>query len=142
MKKTTDFKKVTAGLICSDGKILITQRPKNKMFPLKWEFPGGKIEANEDPEQCLAREIKEELDIDIEVSKPFVTVHYRYPEFHISLMTFWCKIKKGRLRLLEHNDYRWVRPDELRSFVFVDADTILIDKIVREGIPEEVERDK
>ncbi len=138
MKKNHSPKLVTAALICLDNKILITQRPPGKLFPLKWEFPGGKIEPSESPEDCLAREIREELDIDIEVVKPFITVNHSYPQFTISLMTFWCKIKRGKIRLLEHHDSRWVRVEELFSYDFVDADAILIRKIIEEGIPKEL----
>ena len=105
------------------------------MFPLKWEFPGGKIDLGETPEECLVREIKEELDVEIEIVEPFGITRYRYPDFSVSLNTFWCKIKKGTIQLLEHNDYRWVHPEELDSFDFVDADRLLISKLTKEGFP-------
>ncbi len=138
MKENDTPKLVTAALICSRDRILIAQRPHGKTFGLKWEFPGGKVEPYEAPEDCLIREIKEELDVEIEVVKPFVTINHRYPQFRISLMTFWCKIKKGTIRLLEHNDCRWVKAEELTSFDFVEADTALIRKIIEKGIPREL----
>ncbi|HDM76126.1 MAG TPA: (deoxy)nucleoside triphosphate pyrophosphohydrolase [Deltaproteobacteria bacterium] len=138
MTEKNEPKLVTAALICSNNKILITQRPPDKLFPLQWEFPGGKVEPSEDPEDCLIRELKEELDVDIEVVDPFITVNHRYPEFYISLMTFWCKIKGGKIRLLEHSDYKWVELEELTSYDFVEADAILIKKIIEKGIPEKL----
>ncbi len=139
MNEKTKPTLVTAALICSNNaEILITQRPSGKLFPLKWEFPGGKVEPNEDPEDCLVRELKEELNLEIEVVEPFITVNHQYAEFYISLMTFWCKIKKGKPTLIEHNDYRWVRPHELSLFDFVDADAILIKRIIEKGIPDKL----
>ena len=135
MPEESKPKLVTAALICANNKILITQRPPDKLFPLKWEFPGGKVEPSENPRDSLVREIKEELDVDIKILEPFLTINYRYPEFYISLMTFWCKIKKGNIKLIEHNDCKWIRVEDLASYDFVEADTILVKKIVEQGIP-------
>lgn len=129
------YKNVSAALIISENKILITQRPPDKMFPLKWEFPGGKTDSGETSEECLVREIKEELNVEIEILEPFGIIRYKYPDFSVSLNTFWCKMKKGTIQLLEHNDCRWVHTEELGSFDFVDADRLLISKLTKEGIP-------
>ena len=99
---------VTAALIKDNQKLLIAQRGRTKLFGGKWEFPGGKVRSGESPESCLRREIREELNLEIQVDEHFCTVQHRYTDFHIELMAFWCSIVGGSLRLEEHEQVRWV----------------------------------
>ncbi len=117
---------VTAALIKDNQKILIAQRGRTKLFGWKWEFPGGKVRTGESPESCLRREIREELNLEIQVDEHFCTVHHKYPDFHVELMAFWCSIIGGALRLEEHEQVKWVTVAELKQYNFVEADLDLI----------------
>lgn len=117
---------VTAALIRDEEKILIAQRGRGKRFGWQWEFPGGKVRRNETPEDCLRREIKEELNLEIQVEDHFCTVHHQYPDFNIELVAFWCSIVGGTLRLEEHEEVRWVTVPEMNHYRFVEADLSLI----------------
>ncbi|MCR5104732.1 MAG: (deoxy)nucleoside triphosphate pyrophosphohydrolase [Eubacterium sp.] len=106
-KKASKAIRVVAAVIKHGNKIFATQRGYGE-FKDKWEFPGGKIEADESPEAALAREIKEELDTDIEVGEHIITVDTDYPNFHIKMYVYWCTILNGELTLLEHEAAKWV----------------------------------
>lgn len=111
------------------GKILITQRNLKKSQGGLWEFPGGKIEPNESREHAIVREIKEELDIDIEVKRYLSEKVFNYPEKDINLIALECKMLNGKIRLLEHEDYKWVLKSELDNFKFAPADGFIIEMI-------------
>ena len=124
--------KVVAAIICDDMK------EKNKIFAtargygeLKggWEFPGGKVEPGETPQQALIREIIEELDTEIKVGELIDTVEYDYPTFHLSMDCFWAEVKAGHLELKEAEAAKWLTKDQLDSVTWLPADILLIDQI-------------
>lgn len=119
---------VVAAIICRDNEIFATQRGYGD-YKDWWEFPGGKIELGETPGEALIREIKEELDIEITVDKFITTVEYDYPEFHLVMDCFWCSIKHGELKLLEHEAAKWLPIDNLRQVKWLPADVKVIDFI-------------
>ena len=106
--------RVVAAIIIDDGKVFATQRGYGE-FKDGWEFPGGKIDAGETPEEALIREIKEELDTEIVVKELLDTVEYDYPKFHLSMDCFICKIKSGELVLKEHEASKWLTKETLNS---------------------------
>ena len=116
---------VAAAVIRDGDRIFATQRGYG---PYKdgWEFPGGKIEAGETPEQALAREIREELDTEIAVGSRLIQVEYDYPEFHLSMGCYWCTVLSGRLTLKEHEAAKWLRPEELDTVRWLPADREII----------------
>ena len=118
--------RVVAAIIRDKGRIFATQRGYG---PYKdgWEFPGGKIEPGETPEEALKREIREELDTEIEVGEPAGHIEYDYPEFHLSMDCFFCTLLSGSLALKEHEAARWLFPAELDSVSWLPADRSLID---------------
>ena len=118
--------RVVAAIIRDKGRIFATQRGYG---PYKdgWEFPGGKIEPGETPEEALKREIREELDTEIEVGEPAGHIEYDYPEFHLSMACFFCTLLSGSLTLKEHEAARWLFPAELDSVSWLTADRSLID---------------
>ncbi len=111
-----------------DPMIFATKRGYGE-FKGGWEFPGGKIEPRETPEEALKREIMEELDTEVEVGELLDTIEYDYPTFHLSMDCFWCEILSGELVLKEHEDARWLTKDQLKDVEWLPADITLIEKI-------------
>lgn len=120
--------KVVAAIIIDEGKVFATQRGYGE-FKDGWEFPGGKVEEGETPQEALVREIKEELDTEIEVGELLDTVEYDYPKFHLSMDCFICKIKSGDLVLKEHEAAKWLTKEILDSVEWLPADEGLIEKL-------------
>ncbi|HKM03077.1 MAG TPA: 8-oxo-dGTP diphosphatase MutT [Lachnospiraceae bacterium] len=121
---------VVAAIIRKDDKIFATQRGAGE-FKGGWEFPGGKMELGETAEEALIREIKEELDTLIEVGELVETVQYDYPNFHLTMHCFICKLVSGELILKEHTDAKWLDKNELNSVAWLPADLELIEKLIK-----------
>ena len=121
---------VAAVIQNEEGKILIAQRNLKKSQGGLWEFPGGKIEPNETKEEAIIREIKEEMDIDIETKKFIDQKIFNYPDKDINLIAIECKQIKGDIKLNEHEDIKWVNKNELRNFNFAPADKFIINAIL------------
>lgn len=113
--------KVVAAIIQKENKILATKRGYGEFINM-WEFPGGKIESGETKEQALVREIKEELNIEINVDKFVLDIEYQYPNFYLFMSCFMCSIKEGSIELLEHNDGKWITKEELNTLNWLPAD--------------------
>ena len=120
--------KVVAAVIREKDRIFATARGHGE-FQGQWEFPGGKIEAGETPQQALKREIQEELDTEIHVGDFIATIEYDYPTFHLSMDCFWCEVIKGDLILKEAEAAKWLTKDSLDSVKWLPADLILIERI-------------
>ena len=120
--------RVAAAIIRSGDKIFATQRGYGE-FKDGWEFPGGKIESGETPQEALVREIWEELDTEIRVEEKIDCVEYDYPGFHLSMECFWARILSGELTLKEHEAARWLSREELDNVDWLPADLSLIEKI-------------
>ena len=129
--------KVVAAVICDSlqekKKIFATARGYGEFKGL-WEFPGGKIEAGETPQQALVREIQEELNAKITVGELIERIEYDYPTFHLSMDCFWCEVVEGELKLLEAEDARWLTKDMLYSVKWLPADITLIEKVAQKMI--------
>ena len=121
--------RVVAAVIRSEDKIFATARGYGE-FKGQWEFPGGKIEPGETPQEALVREIQEELDVKIEVGDLIDTIEYDSPSFHLSMDCFWCIVTDGEITLKEAEDARWLSKDELYSVDWLPADMELIEKLV------------
>ncbi len=120
--KPIQTKDVVAALIWREGRFLICQRPAHKARGLLWEFVGGKVEPGETKPDALVRECQEELDVTVEPGEVFMAVRHDYPDIHIRLTLYHCTIPQGEPRALEHNDLRWIRPEEIPEYAFCPAD--------------------
>lgn len=123
---------VTAAAMIKDGKVLIAQRQAGSHMEYRWEFPGGKLEQGETPEECIVREIKEELDLDIEVVDIYKVVKFSYLEKDILLLCYVCKVTAGAGRALECNAFKWVEREELTAYDFVPADLPVVEKLSKD----------
>ena len=119
---------VSAAIIMKDNKIFVTQRGYGE-FKDWWEFPGGKIEEGETPEECLKREIKEELEADINIDKYLCTVEYDYQNFHLKMECFICSLIDGHLELVEAEDAKFITKDQLDYIDFLPADLLVVKEL-------------
>lgn len=122
--------RVVAAVIKNENKIFATARGYGE-FKGQWEFPGGKIEAGETPQEALVREIKEELETTIQVGDLIDTIEHDYPTFHLSMDCYWCDIVEGELKLLEAESARWLSKEELYDVKWLPADITLVESISR-----------
>lgn len=124
---------VVAALIREGDRFLICQRPAGKARELLWEFAGGKVEPGETKEQALVRECREELDITLAVEGIYMDVIHTYPDLTVHLTLFSASIKAGIPQKLEHNDLRWITPEEIPQYAFCPADTAILRKLQSEA---------
>lgn len=125
--------KVTCAVIIQNGKVLICQRSETMRLPLKWEFPGGKVELGESEEETIIREIKEELGLLIKVTDKLTPVHYQYPNSSpIELIPFLAEIVSGTIQLAEHRAAKWVQVDALRKYDMAPVDIPVANQLILE----------
>ncbi len=120
--------RVVGAVIRRDRQVFVTQRGLGE-FKDRWEFPGGKIEPGETPEQALIREIREELDAEIEIDAYLNTVEYDDPGFHLTMSLYLCHLRRPHLELLEHESAKWIEVGELETVDFLPADRIVLDAL-------------
>ncbi len=124
---------VAAALIWDGGRFMICQRPAHKTRGMLWEFVGGKLEPGETKEQALVRECREELDILVDADSVFTEVVHEYPDLTVHLTLFNAHIVSGEPKLLEHNDLRWITPEEIPLYDFCPADKAILERIIEYG---------
>lgn len=124
---------VAAAVIVNEGKVLCVQRNENKYeyISKKWEFPGGKVEENEQIENTIKREILEELNIEIGIDRFLIQVQHQYPDFKLIMDTFLCIIENGQLNLNEHIDFKWLQKDQLLSLDWAGADVPIVHELLK-----------
>jgi 8-oxo-dGTP diphosphatase len=121
---------VTAAIIEKKGKILIAKRKKGWRFAGKWEFPGGKIEPNETPEECLRRELREELGIEAKIGEFFCSSTYAYSHATVELLVYHASHISGEFELHDHEEIRWVSRQQLLQYDFPEADNLVIERLI------------
>lgn len=119
---------VVAAVIVAGGKVFATQRGYGD-FKDMWEFPGGKMEPGETPQEALKREIQEELATEIEVGDFIYTIEWDYPKFHLTMHCYFCQVVKGDLVLLEHEAAKWVGKEEIDQVDWLPADRVIIEQV-------------
>ena len=122
---------VVAAIIQKDGEVFATQRGYGN-YKDWWEFPGGKVEPGETPQEALVREIQEELNATIVVDDYLTTVEFDYPEFYLTMACYWCHVEEGKLQLLEHEAARWLPKSNLRQVKWLPADILVIEEIEKQ----------
>jgi len=129
-------KLVVAGLIMrSDGRVLITQRRADQALPLKWEFPGGKVEPGEAPTAALERELIEEIGVNVTVGRIWDVLFHAYPDFDLVMLVYGCRIRAGTPRAVEVADLAWVAPHDLARWDILAADQPLVERLRVEKLP-------
>lgn len=128
-------KLVVAGLVMRDETILVTQRTAQQPMPLKWEFPGGKMEPGEGPAEALRRELLEELGAVVEVGTIYEALAHSYAGFDLLMLVYPCRIADGgEPRCVDVADMAWVRPVEMRNYDILEADLPLVERLIKEGV--------
>jgi mutator protein MutT len=122
---------VAAAIIKNNGKLLITQRLKDTHMGFKWEFPGGKIEKGEDVAACLRREIREELDLGIDVGEELMVVEHQYQDRKIILHCHWCQCLEGEAKALGCQNFKWVSNADLKHYDFSEADLPVVEFLMK-----------
>jgi len=122
--------RVVGAMIEKDGRYLITQRPPTASLPLLWEFPGGRVEPGETDEGALARELREEMGIEVDVADRVIHVEHAYQDYDIDFCVYRCRFRAGPIVHVRVHDHRWVRPDELDQYEFPPADEKSIAKLL------------
>ncbi len=125
----SDIVKVTAAILVKNNKIIIARRGPDDKLADKWEFPGGKIEIDETPEQCLKREMKEEFDIDVSVGEYLGSSIYKYDHISIELLAYRTYWEEGEIDLKDHDEFKWISLEQLSEFDFAPADLIFVEKL-------------
>jgi 8-oxo-dGTP diphosphatase len=127
--ETPDITRVTAAILVKDNRIIIAKRGPDDRLADKWEFPGGKVEIHETPEQCLKREMKEEFDIDVSVGEYLGLSIYYYDHISIELLAYRTYWEKGEIDLKDHDDFKWISLEQLAEFDFAPADLVFVEKL-------------
>ncbi|MDM1349581.1 (deoxy)nucleoside triphosphate pyrophosphohydrolase [Myroides marinus] len=123
--------RVTCAIIEHNNKVLIAQRSQNMLLPLKWEFPGGKVEIGENDDNCIVREIKEELDLDIIIKSRLTSVVHHYDSFSLELIPFICLTDTPVFQRREHAQILWVESTELRKYDWAAADIPIVEEYLK-----------
>jgi len=121
---------VTAGIIEKDGKFLIAKRKAGKCLGSKWEFPGGKLEEGETHEDCLKRELMEELNIDTAIGEFFCSNDFACTDIAIRLFAYKAEYISGEIKIVDHDEYKWVTANEFKNYEFVEPDIPIVNKLV------------
>lgn len=128
------MKKVTAAILTNNGRVLIARRKAGRRLANMWEFPGGRLNSEETPVECLKRALKEKLGIEIQVGGFFGESIYHYEYGSIQLLGFWATLVSGEILPSAHQEVEWVSPDELDRYIFVPADIPFVDKLQRKRL--------
>jgi len=129
-KPAIPHREAAVGVIWKNGKVLIARRPPEGLLGGLWEFPGGQRHGDESLQECLRREVKEEVGIDVEIREPMVTVRHAYSHFKVTLHVFRCRYRSGKPQALDCADWKWVRPEELSKYPFPAANHKIIERIL------------
>ncbi len=127
---------MVAGMLIDGDRVLISQRRKDQPMPLKWEFPGGKMEAGESPEAALKRELGEELGVEVRIGVVWEVLWHAYPDFDLLMLVYPCSASPGQeAGCCEVADLAWVLPSEMKSYDILEADAPMVERLLDEGVP-------